>query len=193
MFYTPSLENLPCRTSARTSVSRLDSYSNPAPENKSAPTVSRFCLSLVFNPSPSFSPEILRLQLKAVPDYPVAAGQRVNLHCKSFNTTSSVTWSWQRLQNESWTAVASGQDLTLTKPEQSGRYRCLARWGLSQQRESTQHAVVIVSMPARGQYCSVLKSLSHVNKHLGRSEQHLHCPEGKRTAIESDGWVDVWT
>ncbi|XP_075874114.1 uncharacterized protein LOC142883266 [Nelusetta ayraudi] len=97
------------------------------------------------------SPEgMLRLlQLEAVPDYPVAAGQRVDLHCPSFNTTFSVTWSWQRLQNETWTVVASGQDLTLTKPEQSGRYRCLARWGLSQERESTQHAVLIVSMPAR--------------------------------------------
>lgn len=132
------------------------------------------------------------LQLEAVPDYPVAAGQRVDLHCPSFSTTFSVTWSWQRLQNETWTAVASGQDLTLTEPEQSGRYRCLARWGLSQERESTQHAVLIVSMPARGRYYSVLISLLHVNIHLGRSQQHLHNPEGRRTLIENDGWVDIW-
>lgn len=89
-------------------------------------------------------------ELVAVPDYPVAAGQRVSLHCTSVTTTSSVTWSWKRLENQNWTVVESGRDLILTQPEQSGLYRCLVRTGFSQERASPPHAVFIVSMHANG-------------------------------------------
>lgn len=137
------------------------------PEGNCREEILPLSLSFTCHASPSvttFSPSSTRhlplsaerlhpLQLEAVPDYPVAAGQRVDLHCSSPNATASVTWSWQRLQNENWTAVASGQSLTLTEPQQSGRYRCLARLGWSQERESTQHAVLIVSVPAPGRCC----------------------------------------
>lgn len=117
-----------------------------------------FCLQLLYLHSllpPSIilhlSPETPSpLQLVAKPDYPVAAGQRVDLHCKTFTMPDSAVWSWQRLENQIWTEVERGRDLTLTNPEQSGLYRCHAETNLSQKRVSPDHAVYIVSMHATG-------------------------------------------
>lgn len=100
--------------------------------------------------SSSFSGTLPSPELVAIPDYPVAAGQIVSLHCTSATTTSSVTWSWKRQESQNWTVVESGRDLTLTKPEQSGLYRCLVQTGLSQERASPQHPVYIVSVHANG-------------------------------------------
>ncbi|XP_068582578.1 uncharacterized protein [Cebidichthys violaceus] len=82
----------------------------------------------------------LSLQLVAIPDYPVAAGQRVNLLCNAFNVKDSVK-SWQHLENQTWHVVGIGGELTLTKPEQSGLYRCRAVSQFSQ-----NHTVFIISM-----------------------------------------------
>ncbi|XP_038585130.1 uncharacterized protein LOC119910542 [Micropterus salmoides] len=87
------------------------------------------------------------LQLVATPDYPVAAGQEVHLHCSAFNMPI-VTWSWQHLENQTWLEVGIGTDLTLTKPEQSGLYHCSAETKSLQKSVSPNHTVYIVSMPA---------------------------------------------
>lgn len=96
-------------------------------------------------PHPSSSPETLSLQLEAIPDYPVAEGQRVNLHCKASTMPGSAQWSWQRLRNHTWHEMKTGGDLTLTEPEQSGLYRCRAERQFSQ-----NHAVYITSMQTTG-------------------------------------------
>ncbi|XP_054469930.1 uncharacterized protein LOC129103466 [Anoplopoma fimbria] len=95
--------------------------------------------------------EKLSLQLVAIPDYPVAAGQRVNLHCNAFTMPDSVKLSWHRLENQTWQEVANGGDLTLTKPEQSGLYCCRAENQLSQ-----NHTVYIISMHTTvGEYLGI--------------------------------------
>ncbi|XP_042244523.1 uncharacterized protein LOC121880950 [Thunnus maccoyii] len=88
------------------------------------------------------------LQLVATPDYPVAEGQRVTMHCSAFTMPASVSWSWQRLENQTWQQVATGRDLTLTEPEQSGLYRCHAESRLSQTSMSPTHNVYIISIRA---------------------------------------------
>lgn len=94
------------------------------------------------------------LQLVATPDYPVAAGQRVHLHCFAVTMPYSVIWSWQRLEDRTWTEVGHGQNLILTKPEQSGTYRCHVETKSSQEKVSGSHAVFIVSMHLTG-YSSI--------------------------------------
>ncbi|XP_075964779.1 uncharacterized protein LOC142968684 isoform X2 [Anarhichas minor] len=91
-------------------------------------------------PHPFSSSGKLSLQLVAIPDYPVAAGQRVNLLCNAFNMKVSVK-SWEHLENQTWRVVGNGGELTLTKPEQSGLYRCRAESQFSQ-----NHTVFIISM-----------------------------------------------
>ncbi|KAM6912242.1 uncharacterized protein FYW49_010754 [Xenentodon cancila] len=86
------------------------------------------------------------LQLEATPDNPVAAGQRVHLHCSAFPMSAFATWSWQRQQNQTWKEVAVGRELILTEPQQSGAYRCHAESRLSQRSVSQTHTVLIVSM-----------------------------------------------
>ncbi|XP_069563210.1 uncharacterized protein [Brachyistius frenatus] len=92
--------------------------------------------------------ELSPLQLEATPNYPVAAGQSVSLHCSALTTPASVTWSWQRLKNQTWEEVGTGRELTLTEPEQSGSYRCLAEALLSPTLKSPNHNVFIISMRA---------------------------------------------
>ncbi|XP_061599740.1 uncharacterized protein LOC133462489 [Cololabis saira] len=88
------------------------------------------------------------LQLVATPDNPVAAGQTVRLHCSASPMSAFATWSWQRLQNQTWKEVAVGRELILTEPQQSGVYRCHAESGFSQGSVSQNHTVLIVSMKA---------------------------------------------
>lgn len=89
------------------------------------------------------------VQLLATPDYPVAAGQRVSLHCSASHIRASIIWTWQREVNQSWQTVGNGTDLILTEPEQSGLYRCCGmRW--MSLVASNSHAVYIVSMHATG-------------------------------------------
>ncbi|XP_074516985.1 uncharacterized protein LOC141783525 [Sebastes fasciatus] len=84
------------------------------------------------------------LQLVAIPDHPVAAGQHVVLHCGGFTISDGVTGSWQHLEDQTWRDMGdSSTDLTLTEPEHSGLYRCSAGSQLSQ-----NHTVYIVSMHA---------------------------------------------
>ncbi|KAM7375995.1 hypothetical protein PAMP_005748 [Pampus punctatissimus] len=86
------------------------------------------------------------LQLVATPDYPIAAGQRVDMHCSAFTTPASVSWSWELWENQTWQHVGIGRDLTLTEPEQSGLYRCRAETLLYQTSESPSHQVYIISI-----------------------------------------------
>ncbi|XP_051241889.1 uncharacterized protein LOC127355252 [Dicentrarchus labrax] len=88
------------------------------------------------------------LQLVATPDYPVAVGQQVNLHCTAFTIPNSVTWSLQHLKNQTWKEVGNGRDLTLTKPDQSGLYRCCAMTLSSGKHVSPNHTVYIISLHA---------------------------------------------
>ncbi|XP_042356005.1 uncharacterized protein LOC121953159 [Plectropomus leopardus] len=86
------------------------------------------------------------LQLVATPNYPVAVGQKVHLHCSAVNMTVSVKWVWQRQENQTWQEVGTGRDQTLTEPEESGIYRCRAQSRLSQKNvTSPEHTVYIVS------------------------------------------------
>ncbi|XP_077395347.1 uncharacterized protein LOC144031796 [Festucalex cinctus] len=88
------------------------------------------------------------LQLTATPDYPVAAGQKVSLHCSAPNQTAAYdNWYWQRQEKETWERAGEGANLTLSEPQQSGLYRCLAERGLSK-RVSPNHAVFIISFHA---------------------------------------------
>ncbi|CAI5696276.1 unnamed protein product [Oreochromis niloticus] len=65
------------------------------------------------------------LWVVATPDYPVAAGQKVSLYCSSSIISGTGTWSWERLRNQSWEKQGgNSRELILTKPEQSGEYRC---------------------------------------------------------------------
>ncbi|XP_026195758.1 uncharacterized protein LOC113148310 [Anabas testudineus] len=86
------------------------------------------------------------LQLVAIPDYPVAEGQTVNLHCRAIKMSASLSWSWQRLENQTWSVVSNGSVLTLTKPQESGVYSCFAKNQFSQRTVSVNHTVVIISM-----------------------------------------------
>ncbi|XP_024129928.1 uncharacterized protein LOC112147627 isoform X2 [Oryzias melastigma] len=84
------------------------------------------------------------VQLLASPDYPVSEGQRVQLQCKLLSgSTVSVDWTWQVLKGQTWKEVDSDGELILTKPEQSGVYRCLAGSNWSQ-----NHTVSIVAIRA---------------------------------------------
>ncbi|XP_077415727.1 uncharacterized protein LOC144044899 [Vanacampus margaritifer] len=84
------------------------------------------------------------LQLTATPDYPVAAGQKVSLHCSAPNLTAYDNWYWQRQGKETWKRVAEGDNLTLSEPQQSGMYRCLAQRSLIES-VSPNHTVLIIS------------------------------------------------
>ncbi|XP_035766868.1 uncharacterized protein LOC102780328 [Neolamprologus brichardi] len=64
------------------------------------------------------------LWVVATPDYPVAAGQKVSLYCSSSIISGTGTWSWERLRNQTWGKEGNSRELILTKPEQSGEYRC---------------------------------------------------------------------
>ncbi|XP_024916085.1 uncharacterized protein LOC107988680 isoform X2 [Cynoglossus semilaevis] len=75
-------------------------------------------VSLITTPSVDLRP----LQVEAVPDYPVTAGQTVTLFCSSVNS-----YIWQHLVNLNWQDVGQDGNLTLTQPQQSGLYRCRAR------------------------------------------------------------------
>ncbi|XP_034714885.1 uncharacterized protein LOC117936165 [Etheostoma cragini] len=90
------------------------------------------------------------LQLVATPDYPVAAGQKVDLHCRAFTIPVSVMWSWQRMENQIWQDVGTDRDMmTLTKPEQSGLYRCRGKSNFTQRSVvSSNHTVYIISVTA---------------------------------------------
>ena len=89
------------------------------------------------------------LQVTAMPDYPVAAGQTVNLHCTTFAVPNFINWSWQHLENLTWQVVGSGRDLALTDPKQSGLYRCRAETRLSQ-RVSRNLTVFIIGVQPTG-------------------------------------------
>ncbi|XP_076604134.1 uncharacterized protein LOC143331297 [Chaetodon auriga] len=99
-------------------------------------------------PAMTTEEKLSALQLLATPDYPVAEGRRVDLHCSAFTMPDSVTWFWERMENQTWREVSRGRDLTLTEPRQSGRYRCRAMSLLSQTSVSRDHMVYIVSMHA---------------------------------------------
>ncbi|XP_027130311.1 uncharacterized protein LOC113744544 isoform X1 [Larimichthys crocea] len=86
------------------------------------------------------------VELLATPDYPVAAGQRVSLHCSASYSPASTVWIWERHENQTWQEVGSGTDLILTEPEQSGEYRCRAMRSIFVMSDS--HTVYIVSMHA---------------------------------------------
>ncbi|KAK5857551.1 hypothetical protein PBY51_010790 [Eleginops maclovinus] len=84
------------------------------------------------------------LQLVAKPGYPVTEGQRVQLYCGPSTIPDSVKWSWELLGDKSSKVVGNSSDLTLTKPEQSGRYQCVAQNTVSIRR-SSEHIVYIIS------------------------------------------------
>ncbi|XP_072221460.1 uncharacterized protein [Leuresthes tenuis] len=86
------------------------------------------------------------LQLVAIPDYPVAAGRRVHLHCSAPTEPVIIIWSWKHLHNQTWKQVGKGPELILTEPEQSGVYRCNANILPSQNSESPDHTVFIIAI-----------------------------------------------
>ncbi|XP_034530154.1 uncharacterized protein LOC117805735 [Notolabrus celidotus] len=86
------------------------------------------------------------LQLVATPDHPVSAGQAVHLHCSASSTPKLVIWSWQSLKNQTWKDVGNKRDLTLSKPEQSGLYRCRAKSYSSSWKKSLNHTVFIIAI-----------------------------------------------
>ncbi|XP_051941394.1 uncharacterized protein LOC127614230 [Hippocampus zosterae] len=87
------------------------------------------------------------LQLTATPDYPVAVGQEVSLRCCAQSSHTFDNWSWQRQEQERWQEVAKGYTLTLSKPQESGLYRCFAQRNLTES-VSPSHAVLIISIHA---------------------------------------------
>ncbi|XP_030614971.1 uncharacterized protein LOC115801341 [Archocentrus centrarchus] len=89
------------------------------------------------------------LDVVAIPNYPVAAGEKISLYCSTPTTSESVTWSWKHQQNQTWKEVGSGKELTLTKPEQSGEYRCCAKRQMLQKCTNNTHTVYIISVQAR--------------------------------------------
>lgn len=98
------------------------------------------------------------VELLATPDYPVAAGQRVSLHCSASYSPASTVWIWERHENQTWQEVGSGTDLILTEPEQSGEYRCRAMRSIFV--TSNSHTVYIVSMHATGWWFVVISCIS---------------------------------
>ncbi|XP_029983265.1 uncharacterized protein LOC115414184 isoform X1 [Sphaeramia orbicularis] len=89
------------------------------------------------------------VQLLAIPDYPVAEGQRVDMHCTADDEYVVSNWTWDRMNdNGTVTTVGRSKDLTLTEPEQSGQYRCSAG-NLRGFLPSSVHTVYIVSIQAK--------------------------------------------
>lgn len=92
----------------------------------------------------------VKLYLSAIPDYPVSEGQTVALHCREIPVPDKVIWKWKKLDvtgdNDTWTEVGSGPELSLTRPEQSGQYRCWAQSLSTEFNESNVHTVYIVSV-----------------------------------------------
>lgn len=101
------------------------------------------------------------LHLEAIPDYPVAAGQTVQLSCKNISS-QIITWSRFHLQNQSWENVGSGMVLTLTEPKQSGKYRCETHNVFNVKIMSQNHTVYIVSIPTIGQFFPSSKCLTFI-------------------------------
>ncbi|XP_067336636.1 uncharacterized protein [Channa argus] len=88
---------------------------------------------------------LTNVTVEAKPDYPVAEGQTVNLHCSSVNVSVNVSYSWECLKNQTWKLVSNSTDLSLTKPNESGIYRCSARYQ-STLIVSSNHTVYIVAI-----------------------------------------------
>ncbi|XP_029350341.1 uncharacterized protein LOC115036327 isoform X3 [Echeneis naucrates] len=101
------------------------------------------------------------LQAVAMPDYPVAAGQTVQLHCSAFQILTFANWSWQHLENRVWHQVGSERDLILTEPEQSGLYRCWAKT-LNSELVSHNLTVYIIDMPPTDMVAHLLPSRLHL-------------------------------
>ncbi|XP_076013783.1 uncharacterized protein LOC143006287 [Genypterus blacodes] len=103
------------------------------------------------------------LQLVATPSYSVVAGQTVKMRCLASTMPADVSWSWHRLgSNDTWTVVGRGTDLTLTKPEESGMYRCRARSErhIGQESVSSNHTVYIIPLPTTvGEILGIAASL----------------------------------
>uniref|UniRef100_A0A1A8RKV2 Adhesion molecule with Ig-like domain 3 n=1 Tax=Nothobranchius rachovii TaxID=451742 RepID=A0A1A8RKV2_9TELE len=97
-------------------------------------------------PNTTEATEKLILQAMAVPDYPVASGQKVQLSCRSAFSLNPVLWNWSHLQNNTWKKVIDGKELTLSKPEDSGLYRCYAETKF-QKSVSQNLTVFIISVP----------------------------------------------
>lgn len=141
--------------------------------------------SIILDSSPD---KLSPLQLVATPDYPVAAGQEVHLHCSAFNMPI-VTWSWQHLENQTWLEVGIGTDLTLTKPEQSGLYHCSAETKSLQKSVSPNHTVYIVSMPAAtGLWSVLICCISELNE--GEIFRSAHSPNVH--FFHADDWQSHW-
>ncbi|KAK5602682.1 hypothetical protein CRENBAI_004811 [Crenichthys baileyi] len=95
--------------------------------------------------------KVVALNLVATPDYPVAAGQSVELSCNSANPSPvPITWWRYRLQIETWENVSVGKVLILTQPQESGKYRCQTRNASTVSIVSQNHTVFIVSIPTTG-------------------------------------------
>lgn len=96
--------------------------------------------------------------LVATPDYPVAAGQTVQLQCSAepLSPNASPSYVWQRLENDTWVAVSNGSDVTLAEPNQSGLYSCFDT--RSRESVSQNHTVFIVAIPPTGWLCERLNS-----------------------------------
>lgn len=98
----------------------------------------------------SFTETFPPLWVIATPNYPVAAGQKVSLYCSGSIISGTGTWSWERLRNQTWENKGNSRELILTKPEQSGEYRCC----ISVVNCANQtHTVYIISTQTTGCLC----------------------------------------
>ncbi|GAA6213423.1 uncharacterized protein LOC108875078 [Lates japonicus] len=126
-----------CESTVTTVTTNLPSYFTSNMTTVEATTISTSTL-----------PEKLSaLQVEVVPDYPVAAGQPVNLHCSAFTVPANVNWSWHHLEDLNWREVSSSRDLTLTEPEQSGVYCCYAVSPSSQRWSRNLTVFIIATRP----------------------------------------------
>lgn len=98
----------------------------------------------------SFTETFPPLWVVATPDYPVAAGQKVSLYCSSSIISVTGTWSWVRLRNQTWEKEGNSRELILTKPEQSGEYRCCSS---VVNCANQTHTVYIISTQTTGWLC----------------------------------------
>lgn len=90
----------------------------------------------------------LYVQAVVSPEYPVAAGLTVKLHCSVETNMPQVSWNWVYLTKTGWQNVGNTMDLSLTEPNQTGTYCCYASaTGIKQKSSNTVTAYIVAMQP----------------------------------------------